>query len=114
MNDEKITKLIMGLLFIQICVKILKRIIKQNRPVQPKNSDYGMPSTRAASVFFIAVYLILANPNLKNITKYLLIGFAFSSSYMKYYLKEHSLIQLFVGGCIGIMSSFIFYNIYLF
>lgn len=114
MNDEKITKFIIGLLFIQVCVKILKRIIKQNRPIQPKNSDYGMPSTRAASMFFIAVYLILVNPRLENKTKYLLMIFAISSSYMKYHLQEHSFIQLFVGGCIGIMTAFFFYNISLF
>ena len=111
MNDRTIIKLIVGLLFIQVCVKILKRVIKQNRPIQPKDSDYGMPSTRAASVFFIAVYLIQVLPKLQTMTKYLLILFAISSSYMKYYLMEHSFIQLFVGACIGIAVALAFYNI---
>jgi membrane-associated phospholipid phosphatase len=111
MNDRTIIKLIVGLLFIQVGVKILKRIIKQNRPIQPKDSDYGMPSTRAASVFFIAVYLILVLPKLQTITKYLLILFAISSSFMKYYLMEHSFIQLLAGASIGIVTSFVFYNI---
>tara|TARA_B100000927_G_scaffold42218_1_gene30082 strand:+ start:8713 stop:9060 length:348 start_codon:yes stop_codon:yes gene_type:complete len=111
MNNVDVCLFITGIISLQIVVKILKRIIKQKRPSQKLNSDYGMPSTRAAVVLFIATYLFLTTKNLSKITKIFILMFALLSCYMKYYLKEHSLEQLIVGGLIGILTGFLFNKI---
>lgn len=51
MSDKFVKMFIFGLISVQIIIKILKRIIRQKRPIQKKYSDFGMPSTRAGFVF---------------------------------------------------------------
>ena len=111
MKDVDIKRFIFGLIFVLVIVKILKRIIKQKRPKQERYLDYGMPSSRAAFVSFIATYLILITKNLSDISKLLLIFFVFISCYMKYYLEEHSMSQLLVGCLIGYIIGKVFYNL---
>jgi len=104
MEDIVAIKLLGGITFTFFIVKILKKIIKQNRPI--KSKTYGMPSSRSSLVAFIITFLLL-NYNYKNKTKYLLSFFGLISIYMKYYLKEHSFKQLLVGIILGIILGYI-------
>ena len=108
MNDIEVIKFFFGILFIQIIVKIFKKIIKQSRPIASKT--YGMPSSRSAVMTFIVLYLILTNKFTMK-TKLLISLFVLCSLTMKFVIKEHSLLQLFCGSIIGIILAIIFSNI---
>tara|TARA_B100001057_G_scaffold484687_1_gene563156 strand:+ start:783 stop:1133 length:351 start_codon:yes stop_codon:yes gene_type:complete len=111
MKDQFVKMFIFGLISIQILIKILKKIIRQKRPIQKEHTDFGMPSTRAGLVFFIASYILLSISSLSFETKILIIAFAFCSSLMKVILKVHTIFQITVGGIIGVILGYVFYNI---
>lgn len=98
MKDYQVIVLISGILFSQIFVKILKEIIKQNRPI--KSKTYGMPSSRSTVISFIVFYLIFVN-KFKLSTKFIIIILVLLSLSIKYIIKEHSIYQLIVGGLLG-------------
>ena len=91
-------------------VKILKRYLKIPRPIIQKNATFGMPSTRAATIFFIIVFLILAN-KVSIITILMLLSVALVACGIKYVLKEHSFNQLFIGAIIGIVVAWLLYKV---
>ena len=62
MNDFELQKFILGITLNIIIVKILKRFLRMPRPIMRKNSTFGMPSTRAATLTFIIVYLLIERP----------------------------------------------------
>ena len=82
-------------------VKFLKKLFKESRPI--KSNTYGLPSTKAATLVFIATYLILTN-KLQDSTVILLTTLLLPL-FMKYYSKEHSLKQLVVGGLVGLLFA---------
>ena len=84
-------------------VKFLKKLFKESRPI--KSNTYGLPSTKAATLVFIATYLILTN-KLTDSTVILLTTLLLPL-FMKYYSKEHSLKQLVVGSIIGLSVAYI-------
>ena len=100
MNDFETCKFGVGLIFVIILVKILKNTIKQPRPVMLKGSTWGMPSSRAACLFFTFTFLILMG-GLSQTMKYILLGYALLGCAFKYVGNEHSLIQLTVGALVG-------------
>ena len=102
-SDKYVLKLFLGLIFLQIMVKFLKKLFKESRPI--KSNTYGLPSTKAATLVFIATYLILTN-KLKDSTVILLTTLLLPL-FMKYYSKEHSLKQLVVGSIIGLSVAYI-------
>jgi membrane-associated phospholipid phosphatase len=104
MNDFETRKFGVGLILVIILVKILKNTIKQPRPVMLKGSTWGMPSSRAACLFFIFTFLILMD-NLSQTTKYILLGCALLGCTLKYLSKEHSLIQLIMGALVGMAMA---------
>jgi len=108
MKENQIILLLGGILFSQIISKILKKIIKQSRPIKTKT--YGMPSSRATILSFIVFYLILTN-KLSNKSNFIIILIGLISLFMKYYLKEHSLSQLIFGIILGSIIAYIFYFI---
>jgi len=108
MKENKIILLLGGILFSQIISKILKKFIKQSRPIKTKT--YGMPSSRATILSFIVFYLILTN-KLSNKSNFIIILIGLISLLMKYYLKEHSLSQLIFGIILGSIIAYIFYFI---
>ena len=85
-------------------VKFLKKLFKESRPI--KSNTYGLPSTKAATLVFIATYLILTN-KLKDSTVVILLTTLLLPLFMKYYSKEHSLKQLVVGSIIGLSVAYI-------
>jgi hypothetical protein len=102
-SDKYVLKLFLGLIFLQIMVKFLKKLFKESRPI--KSNTYGLPSTKAATLVFIATYLILTN-KLQDSTVILLTTLLLPL-FMKYYSKEHSLKQLVVGSIIGLSVAYI-------
>jgi acid phosphatase family membrane protein YuiD len=103
-SDKYVLKLFLGLIFLQILVKFLKKLFKESRPI--KSNTYGLPSTKAATLVFIATYLILTN-KLTDSTVVILVLALLVPIYMKYYSKEHSLKQLVVGSIIGLSVAYI-------
>ena len=103
-SDKYVLKLFLGLIFLQILVKFLKKLFKESRPI--KSNTYGLPSTKAATLVFIATYLILTN-KLKDSTVVILLTTLLLPLFMKYYSKEHSLKQLVVGSIIGLSVAYI-------
>ena len=104
MYDYQVIILISGILFSQILAKILKKIIKQDRPV--KSKTYGMPSSRSTIISFIVFYLILTN-KFKLSTKFIIIITGLISLSMKYIIKEHSIYQLIFGCLLGIIIAYL-------
>tara|TARA_B100001094_G_C18082115_1_gene745769 strand:+ start:328 stop:669 length:342 start_codon:yes stop_codon:yes gene_type:complete len=110
MNDSQTQKLGIGILLSIIIVKILKNYFKIARP-DINLKGYGFPSTRGAVIFFIITYLIFNN-KLSKKTKILLLLIALFVCFLKYYMNEHSIFQLFCGALIGILISYILTNMH--
>ena len=108
MKDHNVILLISGILFSQVLAKILKKIIKQSRPI--KSKTYGMPSSRSTIISFIIFYLIFVN-KFTTTTKFIIILIGLVSLSMKFIIKEHSLIQLFSGIVLGFIIANMFYII---
>ena len=107
MNDKDAIKLLVGIFLSFVIAKVLKRIIKQGRPI--KGKTYGMPSSRATLMTFIVVFLL--SYNFKDKTKFIIIVLGLLTLFMKYYLKEHSFNQLFVGFILGLLIAYIIYRV---
>jgi len=103
-SDKYVLKLFLGLIFLQILVKFLKKLFKESRPI--KSNTYGLPSTKAATLVFIATYLVLTN-KLKDSTVVILLTTLLIPIFMKYYSKEHSLKQLVIGSLVGLLFGYI-------
>ena len=101
-SDKYVLKLFLGLIFLQILVKFLKKLFKESRPI--KSNTYGLPSTKAATLVFIATYLILTN-KLRDYTVIIIVTAMLLPLFMKYYSKEHSLKQLVVGSMVGVFTT---------
>jgi len=108
MNDKVAIKLLVGIFLSYVIAKVLKRIIKQGRPI--KSKTYGMPSSRSIVMTFIVVFLLLSY-NFKDKTKLIIIVLGLLTLFMKYYLKEHSFNQLFVGFILGLLIAYIIYRV---
>ena len=93
-----------GLISLHYLAKILKKIIKQSRPIP--THTYGMPSTKSATVFYIAMYLILTN-RLHVRTQATILMLAIVGILYKLYYKEHSLAQIGGGAFLGICYAFL-------
>lgn len=102
-SDKYVLKLFLGLIFLQILVKFLKKLFKESRPI--KSNTYGLPSTKAATLVFIATYLVLTN-KLRDSTVVIIVTAMLLPLFMKYYSKEHSLKQLFIGGLVGLLFGY--------
>ena len=103
-SDKEVLKFFGGLVSLQFIVKIVKQLIKEDRPI--KTNTYGMPSTRAAFMCFIVSYLILTN-KLKRETIGLLVCGLLISLYAKFHMEEHSMRQIVVGACIGVGYAYL-------
>tara|TARA_B110000208_G_scaffold99432_1_gene124137 strand:+ start:125 stop:466 length:342 start_codon:yes stop_codon:yes gene_type:complete len=93
-----------GILIVIILVKQIKLYIREERP--NKSKGYGMPSTRSAIITFILFYLLFTY-NYYIITKIILFVITGIIIYLKYYVKDHSALQLSMGSLLGFIISFI-------
>ena len=104
MKDVDIIIFYGGLILLQYIVKILKKMIKQERPI--KKNTYGMPSTKSATLFYIMTYLMIMN-HIKSRTKIILFMLAISGILYKLIYKEHSYGQIIIGAIIGYFYAYI-------
>ena len=105
MNDREAVLLAGGILFVQLLVKVLKKILRQPRPTSTLQT-YGMPSSRAAIVFFIIVYMMLKVTNIERITVIILLIVGVASCASKYLMREHTMKQLVAGSIVGTSVAF--------
>jgi membrane-associated phospholipid phosphatase len=105
MNDREAVLLASGILFVQLLVKVLKKILRQPRPTSTLQT-YGMPSSRAAIVFFIIVYMMLKVNNIERITVIILLIVGVASCASKYLMREHTMEQLVAGSIVGTSVAF--------
>ena len=110
MKDSEIQTFAIGLGSIFLLVKILKRYFKIPRPIMHKGSTFGMPSTRASTIFFIVTFFMLCN-TMSVTTILMLVAVALIACSIKYIMKEHSLYQLFVGAILGITLACLLYRV---
>jgi len=110
MKDSDIQKFAIGLGAMFLLVKISKNYFKMPRPIMWKDSTFGMPSTRATTIFFIVVFLILCN-KISTTTILMLVTMALIACSIKYIMKEHSLNQLFVGAILGTVVAWLLYRV---
>jgi len=106
MKEVDIQKFVGGLVFIIVLVKVLKKLIRAPRPYMGKDSTFGMPSTRAASLFYIVTFLILVN-NISQKTIIFLVAAAVLCCVIKYVMQEHSLRQLIAGAIMGVAIAYL-------
>ncbi len=106
-NQETIITFVAGLFIVQVVTKLLKRSIRQKRPNHSlkKFDTYGMPSTRAGFMFYIVTFLSLTQ-NITASTILILLSIALLSCSMKYFMSEHSFIQLLAGATLGSVMAF--------
>ena len=109
MNDFEMQKFILGIAINIVFVKILKRVLRMPRPIMRKNSTFGMPSTRAATLTFIIVYLILVNKPSKKTLIMMVCVVVFLCS-LKYIMKEHSY-SISIGSLVGLLLDILLINI---
>ncbi len=106
MNNKQCIIFFLSIFFINIFVKIIKKIIKQQRPI-PSNT-YGMPSSKSSVMTFILVYLTCIN-NFERKTIFFIVIISIITILIKYFYQEHSLTQLFAGILLGFIIALISY-----
>lgn len=111
MDNRTLQSFIVGFIAVQLVIKLLKKIIKQKRPVGAKGSDYGMPSRRAGMSLFIVSFLLLCINNISMLSFIISTIFVVGNLGLKIIHHEHSIPQLFVGSIIGAFFGYIFYNL---
>jgi hypothetical protein len=100
MNDKEILVFFSSILFLNIFVKLLKKLIKQDRPI--KSNTYGMPSSKSTIITFIITFLLNIH-NYKFSTNLIIICLGITTIFIKYIYQEHSLFQLCIGSFIGLL-----------
>ena len=110
MKDKEIQIFILGIAINIVLVKILKKLLRLPRPISKSDATFGMPSTRAATLTFIIVYLILLYKP-KQLTLFIMIATILFLCSLKYLMKEHSLLQLIIGSLIGLIIAYLLYKI---
>ena len=106
---------------------ILKGMIKQSRPLEDPelfkiavkhgnrfkfingipHDIFGMPSGHAQNVFYSTFFIFLALRNHYVTTFFLLTSLLIS--YQRVLFNEHTILQVIVGGMVGILFSFLIY-----
>ncbi|KAL1935765.1 hypothetical protein VTP01DRAFT_4905 [Rhizomucor pusillus] len=102
-----------GAVWTAIVAKVLKRIIRQHRPVATKKS-YGMPSSHSQVIAFFTIYLhcILTAQarTLLNTALFLIIHiFGLSVVWSRVRLGHHTKSQVAVGILIGALIGYLWY-----
>lgn len=87
-----------------------------NDTYEENKSSFGMPSGHAQMVFFFAsfwtCYLHSKNSNISEILRSIILWlFALMVSFQRIYSGCHNLLQIFVGGLIGIILGVLYFNL---
>ncbi|KAI0033159.1 phosphatidic acid phosphatase type 2/haloperoxidase [Vararia minispora EC-137] len=116
----------MGAVACSLTVKVLKRLIRQDRPDpilrKKKKKSYGMPSTHSASMAFFATYIPLAcaylpiHSSLPDaayiivLPPFLIIPCAMLVTISRTWLGHHTWPQVLVGCSYGVAFALLWYN----
>jgi dolichyldiphosphatase len=106
-----------------ISAKILKRVIKQARPVpinrkQAKKKSYGMPSSHSAAICFLTTYLqcLISNAGAltwQNIIVLLFFhGFSLAVVWSRVRLGHHTKSQVIAGSLFGLSCALVAYSLW--
>ena len=106
MNNKQIQTFMIGLAMVIVIVKILKKVIRMHRPIMNAKKTFGMPSTRAASLSFIMLFIILNNQRISKKTLTISILVILFCCSLKYFMKEHSILQLCMGSLVGLSIAY--------
>jgi dolichyldiphosphatase len=98
--------------------KLLKRLIDDRRPLSSKQSDPGMPSSHAVSLFFFAALLSAIEwysaslpPPLALPCILLLWAYVIAVCWTRVYLTgDHTIVQVVVGAGMGSISALLWWN----
>tara|TARA_B110000046_G_scaffold66290_1_gene74204 strand:+ start:2200 stop:2547 length:348 start_codon:yes stop_codon:yes gene_type:complete len=111
MDNKVFQSFIIGLIVVQLFIKFLKKVIKQKRPEGAKSKDYGMPSRRAGISLFTISFLLLLIKNVSQSSILISIIFIAGSLGLKFFQREHSVLQLLVGSIIGVVFGYVFHSL---
>jgi dolichyldiphosphatase len=105
-----------GLVASHECAKILKKLIKQPRPIGAPLSTYGMPSDHSQFVAFTAIYLfqvLIARQGMRKSALFLscisMIFICIGVLYSRVYLRAHTVEQVLVGAGLGLITGRLWY-----
>jgi membrane-associated phospholipid phosphatase len=108
MNVDEGLTLVVGFFMVIVVVKILKKIIQQPRPVgKALGGTYGMPSSRAATIFFLITCILLFLKYPTPSTIIIMVIVAVSLCIAKYLSRDHTIKQLVVGAGIGVAMGYL-------
>lgn len=122
-NQQRNTLLLIAFTVSFVVNKILKRLINQARPYNDIYDGYGMPSDHAQFAFLWAGYFhqLLSHHQRFNWGKFvqsqhklyivMIWIWCILICYSRYALLFHSILQLIMGGIIGIILAILFYKI---
>ncbi len=106
----------LGLVASHECAKLLKKLIKQPRPIGAPLSSYGMPSDHSQFVAFTAIYLLQVLLARQGVRKSALILSSISMIitcigvfYSRVYLRAHTIEQVLVGAGLGLVTGRLWY-----
>ena len=126
-----------GSIVCALTAKVVKRVIRQGRPVHGKKASYGcvlhtgydnpltfdsMPSTHSASCTFFAAYATLASlylpvhPRLHPVTKYaplMMVPWAALIVSSRVWLGYHTWPQVAVGTALGILWAAVWFKLWI-
>ena len=107
----------LGLVASHELAKILKKIIKQPRPVGAPLSSYGMPSDHSQFVAFTTMYLVhvlITRPGLRKsalfVSAVLMCTMSIAVFYSRVYLNAHTTEQVVVGAILGVVTGSLWYQ----
>ncbi|KAI9459023.1 PAP2-domain-containing protein [Russula earlei] len=103
---------------------VIKRLLKQGRPPGSVGNGYGFPSSHSQYMGYFATFLILhfhfrhkistngywmTDKTLRTSVYSIIVTWAVTVAYSRYYLSYHSISQILWGVCIGISFGGSFY-----
>ncbi|KAF2290764.1 hypothetical protein GH714_015351 [Hevea brasiliensis] len=114
-HDAESMWIAMGSVLNAILSVTLKRIFNQERPFPSANSDPGMPSSHAQSIFYTVVFCILSITEWFGVNEFTLIINALTLVFGSYFSwlrvsqRYHTTSQVVVGAAVGSLFSFLWY-----
>lgn len=106
--ETHIIAIILGVIIVYIITMLLKKLIKQPRPLG-ENGNYGMPSSTLSIITFIIFYVCIVSDDMWLWLAGIITILAFA--YYKYNLKHHTVLQLIVGSMLGLTCALILHII---
>ncbi|KAH8067718.1 dolichyldiphosphatase [Aureococcus anophagefferens] len=104
-RDAETLLWVLGAILAAVCNKVLKRIIKEERPAE--GDDGGMPSSHACSVFHLGVGAVLRFPMPPGLPA-ALAAYGLVSLAWRVHARYHTTAQVVVGAAFGAATAVFF------